>query len=268
MAAHAGNLTLVGNPFDLSLFFARQPEPDLEFTEEELDQTTTTRPITPIKMPKKSGGRRPLLWIILLALVAGIGYIATEPEQLTEWLAPILGEPTPQQPPPPIAMQPKPSVPAPVAPAPAPAPEASTPNDGMTPPAPTAATPAQTAAPAPAAPAPQGQAPMTSAPTPAAPKPAAPPAPAMGAAAPARPSSSPLFGEGQKVTVMGASGAPGEMVTLTMDPAGTKPGPSIRPGVTLSVLDGDLQAGGWVYSVRTDDGVKGWIPEKRLRLKF
>jgi hypothetical protein len=34
------------------------------------------------------------------------------------------------------------------------------------------------------------------------------------------------------------------------------------------VLDGDLQPGGWVYSVRTDDGVKGWIPEKRLRLKF
>ena len=24
----------------------------------------------------------------------------------------------------------------------------------------------------------------------------------------------------------------------------------------------------WAHSVRTDDGVKGWIAEKRLRLKF
>jgi len=53
-----------------------------------------------------------------------------------------------------------------------------------------------------------------------------------------------------------------------LDPTGAKPGPVVRPGVTLSVLDGDLQPSGWVYSVRTDDGVKGWIPEKRLRLKF
>ena len=43
---------------------------------------------------------------------------------------------------------------------------------------------------------------------------------------------------------------------------------SFRPGVTLTILDGDLQPGGWVYSVRTDEGMKGWISEKRLRLKF
>lgn len=67
---------------------------------------------------------------------------------------------------------------------------------------------------------------------------------------------------------MGNPAVPNEMVALTMDPAGTKPGPAVRPGATLSILDGDLQAGGWVYSVRTDDGVKGWISEKRLRLKF
>ncbi len=39
MAALVGNLTSVGNPFNWTLLFARQPEPDLEFTEEELDQT-------------------------------------------------------------------------------------------------------------------------------------------------------------------------------------------------------------------------------------
>ena len=50
---------------------ARQPEPDLEFTEEELDQTTATRPASPMKSGKKSRGGRPLLWIFLLLLVYG-----------------------------------------------------------------------------------------------------------------------------------------------------------------------------------------------------
>lgn len=91
---------------------------------------------------------------------------------------------------------------------------------------------------------------------------------APASAIPGRTTASPLFGEGQRVTVMGNPTAPGEMVPLTLDPAGAKPGPSIRPGATLSVLDGDLQPSGWVYSVRSDDGVKGWVSEKRLRMKF
>ena len=48
---------MVGNPLQWSLLFARQPEPDLEFTEEELDQTTATRPISPMK-PGKEVRRR------------------------------------------------------------------------------------------------------------------------------------------------------------------------------------------------------------------
>lgn len=76
-----------------------------------------------------------------------------------------------------------------------------------------------------------------------------------------------MFGEGQKVTVSLDPATPGETVALSLDPAGTKPGPAVRPGTTLTVLDGDLQATGWVYSVRSDDGTKGWIPERRLRLK-
>lgn len=78
---------------------------------------------------------------------------------------------------------------------------------------------------------------------------------------------SPLFGEGQKVTVVLPPATPGDTVTLMQDAAGTRPGPAVRPGTTLTVLDGDLQAGGWVYSVRTDDGAKGWIGERQLRLK-
>jgi hypothetical protein len=76
-----------------------------------------------------------------------------------------------------------------------------------------------------------------------------------------------MFGEGQKVTVAFDPGAPGDTVTLTLDPTGIRPGPAVRPGAILTILDGDLQAGGWVYSVRSDDGAKGWIQERRLRLK-
>ena len=229
MAVLAGNLTSVGTPLQWSLLFARQPEPDLEFTEEELDQTTSTRPISPMKQPgKKSGGGRPLLWILLLALVGGIGYIAMEPEQLMDWLAPLMGE-TASPEPPQMAAKPAPMMPAPPASRPSP--------DAMTP----AAT----------SPAPSGSAPMT-----------APLAPA------ANPISSPMFGEGQKVTAIGNPTIPSETISLTADSAGTKPGPTIRPGDTLTILDGDLQPTGWIYSVKTDEGTKGWIGEKRLRLKF
>jgi biotin carboxyl carrier protein len=242
MAVFAGNLTSVGTPLQWSLLFARQPEPDLEFTEEELDQTTATRPISPMKPGKKSGGGRPLLWILLLALVGGIGYIAMEPEQLMDWLAPLMGESAlPESPP--IAMRPKPSIPTPAAPAMQPAP-------GDT--APIPSTPAATA-----------QAPVTPAQTPSA------SAPTMTPLAPAANQvSSPMFAEAQKVTVIGNPAVPTETIPLMLDPAGTKPGPVVRPGMTLTILDGDLQPGGWVYSVRTDEGTKGWISEKRLRLKF
>src|SRR5436309_1933372 len=145
MAALVGNLTSVWNPFNWTLHFARQPEPDLEFTEEELDQTITTKARGPMNPRKKSGGGRPILWILLLALVGGIAYVATrEPEMLTEWLSPYLGESTP----PPIAMNPKPSPPAPVAP-PAPAPQAPpSPSSGPSAPLAPATSPATTAAPA------------------------------------------------------------------------------------------------------------------------
>jgi hypothetical protein len=243
MAVPAGNLTQVGNPLQWSLLFARQPEPDLEFTEEELDQTTATRPLSPKKSGKKSGGGRPLLWILLLALLAGVGYIAMEPEQLADWLAPFIGENGSPEPPP-IAMRPKPMPPAPAAPTPPSIP----PEPAPAPAAPTAAVP-------------EPPTPSTSAPAPSAGIPAAEPG-ATGVV------SSPMFGEGQKVTAIGNPTLPAEMIPLSLDPAGSKPGPVVRPGVTLSILDGDLQPDGWVYSVRTDDGVKGWISEKRLRLKF
>ncbi|MBK5282885.1 MAG: hypothetical protein JJE16_12455, partial [Nitrospiraceae bacterium] len=90
MAALVENLTSVGNLFNWTLLFARQPEPDLEFTEEELDQTIATKSRGPLNPRKKSGGGggSPLLWILLLVLVGGMAYVAMEPEMLTVWLSP------------------------------------------------------------------------------------------------------------------------------------------------------------------------------------
>jgi len=216
---------------------ARQPEPDLEFTEEELDQTSATRPVSSMKPGKKSRGGRPLLWIFLLLLIAGIGYLAMEPEQLADWLAPFTGDNASE--PPAVATKPKTT--------------------------PSSMTAAPTAPPSASEPVPAPSTPAEVSPSPSAMPPAA-VAPGMTPTAPAV--ASPMFAEGQKVTAIGNPTAPAETIPLSLDPAGTKPGPVVRPGVTLSVLDGDLQPAGWVYSVRTEDGVKGWITEKRLRLKF
>ena len=246
MAALVGNLTSVWNPCNLTLLFARQPEPDLEFTEEELDQSIATKARGPLNPRKKSGGGRPILWILLLALVGGIAYVAAmEPEMLTEWLSPYLGESTP----PPMAMRPKPLAPAPVTP-PAPAPQAvpSPSNQASAPLAP-ATSPAAAVAPA-------------------APAVALPPQTAARPAAPVVPPLDPMFSEGQKVTVTVDEMAPGGSIPLFADSSSSKPGPIVRPGVSLTVMDGDLQPGGWMYLVRTDEGAKGWVSEKRLRLKF
>jgi len=248
MAALVGNLTSVLNPFDWMLLFARQPEPDLEFTEEELDQTITTKASGPIKNPrKKSGGGSPILWVLLLALVGGIAYVATmEPEMLEEWLSPYLGE---SNPPPPIATRPKPSVPVPVVP-PAPAPQAAPSPSNM--------------ASAPSAP---GTSPAAAV-APTAPAVIPPPQPAARPAVPVAPPLDPMFSEGQKVTVTADDAAPGGSIPLFADSSSSKPGLTVRPGISLTVMDGDLQSGGWMYLVRTDEGAKGWVSEKRLRLKF
>jgi hypothetical protein len=229
MFAVAGGPSFAGSTLS-NLFFARQPEPDLEFTEEELEQTTNTRSSSPMKSPKKSGGR-PVLWILLLALIGGGAYVAMEPEMVMDWVNQLLGE-TPAPQPPQIATRPAPI---------------------------TQPTPASPDAPAPIPTVPQASAPMTTTPPPTSPMASAP--------APAPASLSPMFGEGQRVTVAVDPALAGGMITLSQDPAGTKPGPAVQPGTGLTILDGDLQQNGWVYSVRSDDGVKGWVAEKRLRLK-
>ena len=245
MAALVGNLASVFNPFDWTILFARQPEPDLEFTEDELDQTIATKARGPLNPRKKPSGGSPVLWILLLALVGGIAYVSMEPEKMTEWLSPYLGE----SPPPPVTMKPKPMAPAPMTP------PGSTPQATPSP----SNTPSATSAPA---------TPPAAAVAPAAPGAAQPSQTAAGPAAPVAPSLDPMFSEGQKVTVTADNTAPDGNIPLYADSSGGKLGPIVRPGVSLTVMDGDLQPAGWMYLVRTDEGAKGWVSEKRLRLKF
>jgi hypothetical protein len=203
-----------------SLLFATQPEPDLEFTEEDLDETLPP-PTPPMKAPKRSG-KRPFLWILLLLLVGGIGYVAMDPDGVMQLIEPYLaGEPESHQP----AAQ-RPHVPA-QAPAVAP--------PGM----PGAASPVPTDAPAPSSPVP------------------APPAATV---------TGPLFSEGQRVTVISDPNRPKSPMPLFVDSAGTRTSLTVPANATLTILDGDYQNDGWVYAVRTEDGRKGWIPERLVKL--
>ncbi|MBX3326607.1 MAG: hypothetical protein U0223_17665 [Nitrospira sp.] len=262
MFATAGGPSFADNPLTWSLFFARQPEPDLEFTEEELEQTTTVRSPSPVKPPKQSN-KRPLIVVLLVLLLGGGAYLAMEPDLITEYLGPLLGDAPAQQPQPPVARKPTPPTPAPVPPA--------APPKAVTPPPAPAVAPAET---------PQAATPT---PTPVPTPPAAPPIPTAStpAPAPSAPSSipaptpapqvvatpAPLFGEGQRVSVVPNPAAPAQKVPLSQDAEGTKPGPAVPPGTVFTILDGDLQENGWVYSVRSDFGTKGWLAEKQLKLK-
>ena len=82
MGALVGNIASAWSPFNWTLLFARQPEPDLEFTEEELDQTSTMNARSPMSPQKKSGGGSPILWVLVLALVGGIAYLSMEQDKI------------------------------------------------------------------------------------------------------------------------------------------------------------------------------------------
>ena len=251
MFATAGGPSFAGNPLTWSVFFARQPEPDLEFTEEELEQTTTVRSPSPVKPPKQSN-KRPLLLVLLVLLLGGGAYLAMEPDLIMEYLGPLLGDAPAQQPQPPIARKPVPPTPVPVPPAAPPKAVTPPPDPAIAPvEAPQAAMPAPAPVPTPPA-APPMPTVSTPAPTPAAPVVATP---------------APLFSEGQRVSVMPNPATPGQKVQLHQDAEGTKPGPSIPPGTAFTILDGELQGNGWVYSIRSDFGTKGWLAEQQLKLK-
>jgi hypothetical protein len=166
---------------------------------------------------------------------------------IMDYISPLLGDSPASQPQPPVARKPMPPKPAP----PVPVPQATT----STAEAPETAAP--TTAPLPAPPSTQPM-PTASAPI---------QAPSVPAPAPVTASPTPLFSEGQRVSVLADPTNPRAKVILSQDAEGTRPGPAIPPGTALTILDGDLQAEGWVYSVRSDFGTKGWLTEKQLKLK-
>lgn len=226
---------------------ASQPEPDLEFTEEDLDEAVPP-PAPPMTAPKRSK-KGPLLWILLLLLVGGIGYVAMDPDGAMQMIQPYLdggaetSQPVAQRPPAPAPTQAAPPVQAP-APSPAqsvapPAVVDSAPSAPMPAPVPAAVAPALAPVPAPAM------------------KPATAPVRIAG----------PLYGEGQRVMVIATPSRPKSPVPLFADSVGTKTSTTVPANTTLTILDGEYQKSGWVYAVRTQDGRKGWIPERSLRLK-
>src|SRR5687767_6447565 len=80
-----------GNPFmNWNLISARQPEPDLEFTEEDLEDAAP-QPSHSMKSPKPSN-KRPILWMVLLLVLGGIAYVAMDPDMVMRALEPYLGE--------------------------------------------------------------------------------------------------------------------------------------------------------------------------------
>lgn len=220
----------VNAPPGLNIFFAKEPTPAADPNQQDMDKTVVLGPPVKKGPTPPSMKERILFLVLILIIVGGGGYLAVNPELLMNLLGDASGDAPPV---------PRPRAAKPVAPAP------SQPQPTATAPAAAPAVPATAPAPVPVAPAAPLSVPAAAAPTPAA-----------SSAIPAIPT--PKFGEGEKVSVSAPT-------PLTADSAGKKPGTSTAaPGSTLVVLDADLQDFAWVYSVRTEQGVTGWVAEKNL----
>ncbi|MGB0909193.1 MAG: hypothetical protein ACPGYT_02430 [Nitrospirales bacterium] len=77
----------------------------------------------------------------------------------------------------------------------------------------------------------------------------------------------PQFGEGDAVMLSQHESKTHPLMTLTHDPAGSKPGPKVKAGERLTILDGEAIDKHWVYQVNTSNGKKGWILGKLLEKK-
>jgi hypothetical protein len=72
---------------------------------------------------------------------------------------------------------------------------------------------------------------------------------------------SPLFGEDQSVVLAKKAGE----TRLTEGPSNSQPGPMVKSGEQLIILDGSYQITGWIYQVKTPSGKTGWISEDKLK---
>jgi hypothetical protein len=75
----------------------------------------------------------------------------------------------------------------------------------------------------------------------------------------------PLFREGQEVQLVQKPGQNTRSATLLGDATGTRPGPLVKMGETLTILDGEMVGENWVYKVRTQSGATGWVLERSLK---
>ena len=76
----------------------------------------------------------------------------------------------------------------------------------------------------------------------------------------------PTFQEGQVVTVFAKPSEPFSL-RLSGDAEGKKPGPLVRAGELLTILDGSLVNNTWTYFVHTKYGASGWISERQIKAK-
>jgi len=74
----------------------------------------------------------------------------------------------------------------------------------------------------------------------------------------------PSFQEGQLVAVVPTSTGSLSM-QLSGDPQGKQPGPKVKTGELLTILDGTLVNNTWIYLVHTKSGASGWIGEQQLK---
>jgi hypothetical protein len=219
-----------------SLLFAREPEPDPDLDDLPTEELESAQPGAVAPPPPQPAGRKPWGVLLLLVLVGVGAYASMNLDTLTsllpESVQDLLGEAPPHA-----------SLPAPgEAPGPV----------GIPPGTPPGNPPAN----------PLDASPTEPAPTP--PQPGSPPnAPVESALVAAIPT--PRFGEGQRAVVSPDPTEPGAPLSLRGDAAGTIPGPSLPAGTVVTVLDGELVADAWVYAVKTQDGLKGWFPEDRLK---
>ena len=75
---------------------------------------------------------------------------------------------------------------------------------------------------------------------------------------------SPAYQEGAVVSIVTKPGAPGAM-TLSRDAQGTQPGPTVKTGELLTIVDGAFMNQSWMYLVNTKSGASGWINEHSLQ---
>jgi hypothetical protein len=222
---------------------AREPESDLELDEEPMEDDQDELDLGPEhEVPPREKSRLPFILSVIVLLAAGV-YFYLFPDTFMS----LLGESQPQGPAAsPVANEPNPTLAPPV-----PAPEAPQGQPG---------TPTAAVTPDP------GMKPYTAMP------PSVPTPPSAGSASDATPAMpmtapgsvpTPLFSEGQRVTVKQDPGSPAG-IGLSLDAAGTKQGALLRTGAIVTVLDAELMRNAWVYSVRSDEGTKGWISESHL----